>query len=73
VAEFQTSLSYESWDQVFDGDGVNKKFNYFLNTYLRIFYTGFLLKKISNATKTPWITIGTYPNLLYTEKETVLA
>jgi len=27
MAEFQNSLSYESWDQVFDGDDVNKIFN----------------------------------------------
>jgi len=38
MAEFQNNLSYESWDQVFDGNDVNKTFNSFLNTYLRIFY-----------------------------------
>ena len=51
MAEFQNSLSYESWDQVFDGDDVNKIFNSFLNTYLRIFYASFPFKKIN----TPWI------------------
>jgi hypothetical protein len=35
-----------------------KSFNSFLNTYLRIFFASFLLKKINNKTKTPWITIG---------------
>jgi hypothetical protein len=44
MAEFQNSLSYESWDQVFDGNDVNKIFNSFLNTYLRIFYASFPLK-----------------------------
>ena len=32
MAEFQNILSYESWDQVFDGNDVNKIFNSFLNT-----------------------------------------
>ena len=45
LAEFQKSLSYESWDQVFDGNDDNKIFNFFLNTYLRIFYATFPLKK----------------------------
>jgi hypothetical protein len=58
TAEFQNSLSYESWDEVFDGNDVNKIFNSFLNTYLRNFYASFPLKSINNKTKTPWITIG---------------
>jgi hypothetical protein len=58
MAEFQNSLSYESWDQVFDGNDVNKIFNCFLNTYLRLFYATFPLKKINNETKAPWIMIG---------------
>ena len=45
MAEFQNSQSYESWDEVFDGNDVNKIFNSFLNTYLRIFYATFPLKK----------------------------
>ena len=57
MAEFQNSLSYESWDQVFDGDDVNKIFSSFLNIYLRIFYASFPLKN-NNETKTPWIMIG---------------
>jgi hypothetical protein len=27
MAEFQNSLSYDTWDQVFDGNDVNKIFN----------------------------------------------
>jgi len=46
VAEFQNSLSYESWDQDFDGGDVNKICNSFLNTYVRIFYASFPLKKL---------------------------
>jgi hypothetical protein len=44
MAEFQNSQSFESWDQVFDGNDVNKIFNSFLNAYLRIFYASFPLK-----------------------------
>ena len=58
MAQFQKSLSYELWDQVFDGNDVNKIFNSFLNTYLRIFYATFPLKKINNENKTPCITKG---------------
>jgi len=46
MAEFQNSQSYESQDQVFDGDDVNKIFNSFLNTYLRIFLCQFPINKI---------------------------
>ena len=46
MAEFQNSLSCESWDQVFGGNDVNKIFNSFLNNYLRIFYATFPLKKL---------------------------
>jgi len=45
MAEFQNSLSYESWDQVFDGDDVNKNSNSFFNTYLRIFLCQFPINK----------------------------
>jgi len=41
MAEFHNSLSHESWDQLFDGDDVNKIFNSFLNTYLGILYASF--------------------------------
>ena len=58
MAEFQNSLSYESCDQVFDGDDVNKIFNSFLNTNLRTFYASFPLKKINNEINTLWVTIG---------------
>jgi hypothetical protein len=53
MAEFQNSLSYESWDQVLDGNDVNKIFNSLFNTYLRIFYASFPFKKTNNETKTP--------------------
>jgi len=53
MAEFQNSLIYESWDQVFDGNDVNKIFNSFLNTYLRIFYATFPLKKLIMKLRRP--------------------
>jgi hypothetical protein len=58
MVEFQNNSSYESWEQVFDSNNVNEMFNSFLNTYLRIFYASFPLKKINHNTKTPWITTG---------------
>jgi hypothetical protein len=42
----------------FECNDVNKIFNSFLNTYLRIFYASILLKKINNKINTPWITTG---------------
>jgi len=63
VSEFQLNLSYESWDNVFNGDDVDTIFNNFLNTYLRIFYHTFALKKCQNnynnkQWKTPGIIIS---------------
>jgi hypothetical protein len=42
MADFVTKLSNESWDTVFDCSDIDSKFNYFLNTYLRIFIQDFL-------------------------------
>ena len=71
ISEFQLNLSYESWDNVFNGDDVDIIFNNFLNTYLRIFYHTFLLKKcqhnyINKQWKTPVIIISSqHKRLLY--------
>jgi hypothetical protein len=43
IAYFQLKLSYETWEQVFDENDVNKIFNSFLNTFLRIYYSSFPL------------------------------
>jgi len=40
-ADFQLNLSYETWEQVFDGNDFNKILNFFLNTFLRIYYSSF--------------------------------
>jgi hypothetical protein len=47
IIDFNTKLSYESWEDIFTDNDVNTIFNNFLNTYLRIFYSRFPLKKIS--------------------------
>ena len=45
--EFQASLSYETWEDVFSNndDDTNTIFNNFLNTFLRNFYACFPKKK----------------------------
>jgi hypothetical protein len=45
IAEFQLILSWEQWNDIFDTTDVNNKFNNFLNTFLRCFYTSFQKKK----------------------------
>jgi hypothetical protein len=59
ISEFQLNLSYKSRDNVFNGDNVDAIFNNFLNTYLRIFYHTFPLKKCQyNNNYSPWTTPG---------------
>jgi hypothetical protein len=48
-------LSYETWDAVFSDVDIDTKFNSFLNTYLRIFYSSFPLKQLETQ---PQITPG---------------
>jgi hypothetical protein len=43
--DFQIKPSVESWERVFENDDIDRESNSFLNTYLRIFYSSFLLKK----------------------------
>lgn len=57
IQKFTDLLSYENWDDVFQGSDVNEIFNNFHNTYLRIFNISFPIKKIYDLPKTkPWIT-----------------
>jgi hypothetical protein len=60
VYDFIANLSYESWDSVFSGKDVNTMYNSFLNTYLRIFYSSFPLKKVTTRNKhdNSWINLG---------------
>jgi hypothetical protein len=46
IIDFLTKLSYETWDLTFSSDDVNKMFNSFLDTCLKIFYSSFPLKKL---------------------------
>jgi hypothetical protein len=43
TADFQLNLRYETWEPVFDGNGVNRIFSSSLNTFLRIFLLKFPL------------------------------
>jgi preprotein translocase subunit SecA len=59
IANFQIQLSYESWESVFDEKDVNKSFNLFLNTFLRIYYSSFPLTRVKYMWKNNlWITPG---------------
>jgi hypothetical protein len=59
VLDFNPKLSYKSWDDVFLCDDMNLSFNNFLNTYLRIFYSSFPIKKIHYTSHTKaWSTKG---------------
>jgi hypothetical protein len=59
ISEFQLNLSCESWDEIFTEETVDSVFNSFLNTYLRIFYHSFLLKKVYHShLNKAWVTSG---------------
>ena len=56
---FFTKLSYETWDTVFSTDDVNIMFNSFLDTYLKMYYSSFPLKRVHiNNIHKNWITSG---------------
>jgi hypothetical protein len=57
--QFQLNLSYESWDEIFTEETVDSIFNSFLNTYLRIFYQSFPLRKVYHSQlNKAWVTTG---------------
>jgi len=59
IIDFNTKLSYESWEDIFTENDVNTIFNNFLNTYLRIFQSNFPLKKVHHKScKKAWLTPG---------------
>jgi hypothetical protein len=52
-------LSYENWEDIFLEADVNVILNNFLNTFLRILYTCFPLKKsLCSHNCKPWLTTG---------------
>ena len=59
INDFTLKLSHENWDSVFSSEDVNKAFNSFLDTYLRIFNSSFPLKRVYTTKKNNnWITLG---------------
>jgi hypothetical protein len=59
ISHFKIKLSYETWDNVFENNDVNCIYNSFLNTYLRVFYSSFPLRKLITKTNSnAWITTG---------------
>ena len=60
IANFQMSLSYEQWQDVFGVNDVNIMFKNFLNTYLRCYHSSFPITKkyMYKHTQNEWITKG---------------
>jgi len=59
IIDFNTKLSYESWEDKFTQNDVNTIFNNILNTHLRIFHSSFPLKKVHHKScKKAWQTPG---------------
>ena len=46
INDFLNKLSYETLDTIFSTDDINKMFNSFLDSYLKIFYSSFPLKRV---------------------------
>jgi hypothetical protein len=59
IYEFQCKLSMESWEDIFEGSGINVIFKNLLNICLKIFNACFTKSKhISAHRYNPWITRG---------------
>jgi len=61
INDFLNKLSCESWVTIFSiDDDDDKMFNSFLDSYLKIFYSSFPLKRIhvKKKKKKNWITLG---------------
>jgi exonuclease III len=59
IKDFNIKLSYESWKEVLDEEDVDRMFNNFLNTYIRLFYSSFPLKKnYYKFCNKAWVTRG---------------
>jgi hypothetical protein len=52
IAEFQSLLREELWEDVFENTDINIMFKIFLNTYLRCYNASFLKVNISKSTLT---------------------
>jgi hypothetical protein len=59
IIDFNTKLSYEVWEDIFADNDVNTIVNGFLNTYLRILYSSFPLRKVHHKSCIKaWLTPG---------------
>ena len=59
IHEFQSKLSTERWEDIFEGSDTNIIFNNFLNIQIKIFYTFFTKIKLNSTHRyNPWITRG---------------
>jgi len=59
IRKFSEILSYENWEEVFRDVDVNRIFNSFQNTFLRIFLSSFQIRKKFELNKPkPWLTTG---------------
>ena len=58
IYDFQTKLSYENWESVFNNSDINTSFNEFLNIFLRHFYSSFPLIQRKKYKLNSWITSG---------------
>jgi hypothetical protein len=59
IENFMFNPSFETWDEVFTDDDVNKTCNSFLNSYLRVFNNSFPVRKIFHKySNRPWLTAG---------------
>jgi hypothetical protein len=59
INDILTKLSYETWDNIFSTDDVSIMFSSFLDTYLKMFYSNFLLKRAHiNKKHKNWIILG---------------
>jgi len=47
INDFLLQLSYKTWDTVFSSNDVKVMFNSFIDSYLKIFYSSFPLKRVS--------------------------
>ena len=57
--DFKISLSLETWDNVFENNDIISSNNSFLNTYLRVYYSCFPLRKlITKNNGNAWIITG---------------
>jgi hypothetical protein len=58
IYDFQTKLSYENWESVFNNSDIDTSFNEFLNIFLRHLYSSFPLIQRKKYKLNSWITSG---------------